>query len=191
MNLKRKKINEHKNIMKTKTKILKAFLENKEAKTIKEVSKTIKADYRITHTAVQQLLNQKILLLRKVGNNSLCSLNPDYYGTEIYQAEEERKQAVLQDRNINLLHQEIMNKINASHFTFLLLSAKKPLPINLFFISNEANVKKKIQEIISLIPLQIEAEVVTEEEFKRKGLSGGSAIILYGIESYYALKGSP
>lgn len=176
--------------MKTKIKVIKAFLESHESLTIKDISKRIQADYRITHTAVQQLLNQNLLLLRKIGNNSLCSLNPNYYGIEIYQAEEERKNKILQNKNINLLHREIMGKIGARHFTFLLFLTKNPSLINLFFISNEANVKKKIQEIISLIPLQIEAEVVTEEEFKRKDLVNKEAIILHGIESYYALKSS-
>ncbi len=189
--------------MKTERKIVRHLIENKNAKTIREISQQVKADYKITHTAVQRLIQKKILLVQTVGKSSLCSLDEKYYGIEIYEAEDERREEMLQNKNINQLYKEIMSKVKTSSFILLLFGSyakrkqTKSSDIDLLFISNESDFEAKISDIISLLPLKTHALVFTEEEFIRMKDSKksnviqeavGSNIILYGIEAYYRLK---
>jgi len=189
--------------MKTKLKIIKSFIEDKNPKTIREIARQIKADYRITHTAAQRLIGEKILQAKKVGKSSLCSLNQSYYGVEIYEAENERKQQILKNKNIQQLYKEIMAKIETSFFVLILFGSyaknkqTKTSDVDLLFISNEENAEDKISDTLSLLPLKTHVLVFTEEEFIRMKDSKKSNvvqeaiennIILYGIEMYYKLK---
>jgi hypothetical protein len=171
--------------MKTKTKIIRSFLENNEAKTIKEISQVIKSDYRITHIATQRLLKDKVLLSKKVGSATLCYINTSYHGKEIYLAEEERKQNLFKNQNIKQLYHDLMKKLNNHLFIMTLIKSKTP-EINLLFISNEINFKNKVNEILSLIPLHTNATFMTIEEFKKNPPQ--ISTILHNIESYYFLK---
>ncbi|MBW2981691.1 hypothetical protein KY343_02315 [Candidatus Woesearchaeota archaeon] len=189
-------------IMKTENKIVKLFIEEKQSKTIREIAKKIKADYRITYIAVQRLLNKKVLLSNTVGKSTLCELNSFYYGIDIYEAENERKSNLLKNKNIKQLYKEIMKKLKSSQFIFLIFGSytKKPSKssdIDMMFISNEKNLEEDISNILSLLPLKTHALVFTEEEFIRMKDSKKSNvvkeaiennIILYGIENYYRLK---
>ncbi len=189
--------------MKTKQKIVKLFIENSKPKTIREISKQINADYKITHTAAQRLIEMGILLFETVGKSSLCRLNIKYYGIEIYQAENERKEQVLTSRNLKQLYKEIMEKTRTSAFIFLLFGSyakgkqRKSSDIDIMFISNEKNFENKVSDILSILPLKTHALVFTEEEFVRMKDSKKSNviheaiesnIILYGVETYYRLK---
>lgn len=189
--------------MKTENKIIRLFTGEKCPKTIMELSKKISSDYRITHTATQRLLNKKILLSRKVGKSTLCELNPDYYGTEIYEAENERRQRIFKNNNIRQLYKEINEKIKSSFFIFLLFGSyakgkpTKSSDIDIIFISNEKGFEEKISSIFSLLPIKTHVLVFTEEDFIRMKDSKKSNvvkeavdnnIILFGIENYYRLK---
>lgn len=189
-------------IMKTENKIIRLFIEEKQPKTIREIAKNIKSDYRITYIAVQRLLNKKVLLSNTVGKSTLCELNSFYYGIDIYEAENERKSNLLKNKNIKQLYKEIMKKLKSSQFIFLIFGSytKKPSKssdIDMMFISNEKNLEEDISNILSLLPLKTHALVFTEEEFIRMKDSKKSNvvkeaiennIILYGIENYYRLK---
>ncbi len=189
--------------MKTELKITRHFIENKKPKTIREIAQQIKADYRITYIAVQRLIEKKVLKVQTVGKSSLCSLNEKYFGMDIYEAENERKENILKNKNINQLYKEIMSKIKTSSFTLLLFGSyaknkqTKLSDIDLLFISNESNFESKISDILSLLPLKTHALVFTEEEFIRMKDAKKSNviyeaiennIILYGIEVYYKMK---
>ena len=189
--------------MKTKLKIVKLFIENSKPKTIREISKQISADYRITYTATQRLIQQNILKTQTVGKSSLCELNSSYYGIEMYEAETERKDKILKNRNIKQLYKEIMSKVKTSFFVLLLFGSyaknkqTKTSDIDLLFISSEKNFENKISDILSLLPLKTHPLVFTEEEFIRmKDTKKPNVvqeaiennIILYGIEAYYRLK---
>ena len=188
--------------MKTENKILKFLIELKKPLTIREISKRIGSDYRITHTAVQRLLDKKILLAEKVGKSSLCTLNTSYYGPEIYAAENERREAVLKNRNMQQLYNEVLAKIGTSQFIFILFGSyvggkqTKSSDIDMMFISNEKDFEKKIADILSLLPLKTHCLVFTEEEFARMKNSHSpnvvkevmkKNIILYGTEQYYLI----
>ncbi len=189
--------------MKTELKIIKHFIANKKPKTIRGIAQQIKADYRITHIAVKRLIEKKILKVQTVGKSSLCSLNEKYFGTSLYEAENERREEILKNRNINQLYKEIMSKVKISSFILLLFGSyaknkqTKSSDIDLLFISNEINFESKVSDILSLLPLKTHALIFTEEEFIRMKDSKKSNviqeaiesnIILYGIEAYYRLK---
>ena len=61
--------------MKTSIKIIKLLIELKEPITIREVSKKINSDYKITYLAVKELIKKEIITIKKFGNSSACSLN--------------------------------------------------------------------------------------------------------------------
>lgn len=189
--------------MKTEKKAIQLFIEEKKPKTIREISKGIKSDYRITYTATQRLLNKNILLSKNVGKSVLCNLNLSYYGIEIYEAEDERRENLLKNKNIRQLYKEIMAKIENTLFVFLIFGSyaknkqTKSSDIDIMFISNEKNFEEDISDIISLLPLKVHLLVFTEKEFIRMKDSKElnvvkeaveNNIILYGIENYYRLK---
>lgn len=189
--------------MKTENKIIRLFLEEKNPKTIREISKQIKSDYRITYTATQRLIDKKILLSKIIGGSTSCELNEFYYGQEIYQIEDERKQEFLKNKNINQLCKELVGKLKSSLFIFLIFGSyaknkqTKSSDIDILFISNEKEFEKQISNILFLLPIKTHALTFTEEEFIRMKDSKKSNviqeaiknnIILYGIENYYRLK---
>lgn len=189
--------------MKTELKIVKHFIKNKKPKTIREIAQQIKADYRIIHTAIQRLIEKKVLKVQTIGKSSLCSLNEKYFGISIYEAENERREEILKNKNINQLYKEIMFKVKTSSFILLLFGSysknkqTKLSDVDLLFISNENNFETKISDILSLLPLKTHALVFTEEEFIRMKDAKKSNviqeaiesnIILYGIEAYYRMK---
>lgn len=189
--------------MKTELKIIKHFIEKRKPKTIREIAQHIKADYRITYIAVQRLIVKNVLKVQTVGKGSLCSLNENYFGIEIYKAENERREEILKNKNIDQLYEEIMSKVKTGSFILLLFGSyakrkqTKSSDIDLLFISNEISFEARISDILSLLPLKTHALVFTEEEFIRMKDAKKSNviqeaiesnIILYGIEAYYRMK---
>ncbi len=189
--------------MKTELKIIKHFIENRKPKTIREIAQQIKADYRITHTAIQRLKGKNIFEVQTIGKSSLCSLSEKYFGTSLYEAEHERREEILKNKNINQLYREIMSKVKTVFFFLLLFGSyakgrhTRSSDIDMLFISNESNFESKVLGVLSLLPLKTHALVFTEEEFVRMKDSKTSNvvqeaiesnIILYGIEAYYRMK---
>jgi len=189
--------------MKTENKIIKLLIEKNTSKTIREIAKGINSDYKITYIATQRLLDKNILLSRTVGKSVLCESNPNYYGREIYEAENERKENLLRNKNIRQLYKEVISKIKSGFFVFLIFGSyakdenTKSSDIDIMFISNYKDFEEKILDITSLLPIKIHSLVFTEEEFIRIKDSKKSNvvqeaiknnIILFGIENYYRLK---
>lgn len=189
--------------MKTERKIVNLFIEHTEPKTIREISKQINADYRITYTAVQRLIKKDILRTQTIGKSSVCQLNDAYYGLEIYEAESKRKEEIFKKKNIKQLYKELNSKLDTNLFILLLFGSyakskqTKSSDIDLLFISNEKGLENKVSDILSILPLKNHVLVFTEEEFKRMKDSKKSNVvkeamecnfILYGIEAYYRLK---
>jgi len=189
--------------MKTEDKIIRLFIEEKNPKTIRDISKKIKSDYRITHTAIQRLLSKNILISKTIGKSVVCELNDSYYGVEIYEAENKRREIFLKNKNLKQMYKEIISKARSSFFVFLIFGSyvkgkpTKSSDIDIIFISNEKEFEEKISTILSLLPLKTHTLVFTEEEFLRMKDSKKSNvvkeaiennIILYGIENYYRIK---
>jgi predicted nucleotidyltransferase len=189
--------------METEQKIIEVFLEEQEPKTIRALSKQIHSDYKITHTAAVRLIKKKILMSRKIGNSLLCELNPQYYGTEIYEAESARKEKLLKHKNINQLYKEIMRKLKSSLMIAILFGSyakgkqSESSDIDLMFISNDKYLEEEVTSLLSLLPLKTHAFVFSEEEFismkdsKKTNVvkeAINKCIILYGAENYHRLK---
>jgi predicted nucleotidyltransferase len=189
--------------METEKKIIRNFLENKNPKTIREIALAIKSDYKITHIAVQRLVNKNILLLKKIGKSSLCELNNLYFDAEIYEAEEQRKNNLLKNKNLYQVYKEINSRIKTSFFVFLVFGSyakgtqEKNSDIDLMFVSNEKDFEKEIHSIVSLLPLDIHSLVFTESEFinmkdsKKENVikeALNNHIILYGAQNFYKMK---
>lgn len=63
--------------------------------------------------------------------------------------------------------------------------------ISLTFISNEANFYSRVERITALVPLPIKVTVLTEDAFRQSPLRYENAVVLHGVEIYYALKCNP
>ena len=157
--------------MKTETKIIKSLIEDKEM-TIRELSKKIKADYKISHVAVNNLIKKKVINTKNIGNSILCILNKDYFGIELYKAEDERRTEILKNKDINQLLKHVLYKVKTTFFVLLIFGSyakrknTKNSDIDLIFIFKDG-FEDKINEILSLIPLKTHSLIFTEEEFVR------------------------
>ena len=188
--------------MKTEQKIVRTLLETEGGSTIRQLSKAIGADYRITHTAATRLMRRGVVTARPVGRSSLCSL-ASRYSTDIYLAEAERRDMAMKDSTLAQLLGELMARIKGSLFICLLFGSyakgtqRKGSDIDLLFISNEKGFEEQVQDILSTLPLDTHPFVLTEQEFTRMfnarqhnvvKEAERQSIILYGIESYHRLK---
>ena len=189
--------------MKTEGTIIRHFLDMKEAVTIRELSRRIRSDYRITYTAVQRLIEKGVLHATTVGKSTLCQLAPRYYGPEIYLAEEERKERALQDKDLRRLREEVVGRMGTSFFVLLLFgshakgTATQESDIDLLLITDEEKAEERLHETLSLLPLKTHAVTLTEEGFVRMNNAKemnvvkeavGHNIPLYGVEPYYRMK---
>ena len=189
--------------METENKIINLFIEENIPKTIREISKKIKSDYKITHTATQRLLEKSMLISKKIGQSSLCELNNSFYSSDIYAVENKRKDNLLKNKNLKQLYQEVITKIESVFFIFTIFGSyasrkqTKSSDIDILFVSNEQGFEEKVSNILSLLPIKTHPFVFTEDEFIRMKDSKKSNIIkemiknniiLYGVENYYRLK---
>ncbi len=188
--------------MKTEQKLVRKLLESEEGSTIRQLSKAIGADYRITHTAATRLMRRGVIAARRIGRSSLCSLTATY-STDIYLAEAERRDAALGDSVLARLHGELMARLQGSLFVCLLFGSyakgtqRKGSDIDLLFISDSKGFEEQVQDILSTLPLDTHPVVLTEQEFTRmlRAREQNAAkeaarrgIVLYGIESYHRMK---
>ncbi len=189
--------------MKTEQKIIKLFLEKPGKYTIKESSGLIKADYKIVHTAMTRLKNKGIISFIKVGKSNLCIFN--YKLSEEVMIEEiRRKNDILRKSDILVMHNTIIEKLDTCLYVLLLFGSyakkkqTKHSDIDLMFIvPDKIEIENKIDNLISLLPLNIHHLVFTESEFI--GMKDAKAsnvvkeaiqnnIIIHGIEDYYYLR---
>ncbi len=189
--------------MKTENKIVKLFIEEKEPKTIREIAQRIGADYKITHIATQRLLGKRILLSKVVGKSVLCELDCSCFCFEIYRAENERREELLRNSDVKQVFKEVMSKVRSNFFIFLIFGSYakkrqiKSSDLDIMFVSNENGFEKRVDELMSLLPIKTHALVFSEKEFVRMKDSKKSNVVkeaiennvlLYGIENYYRLK---
>src|SRR3989344_5290674 len=161
--------------MKTEIKIIKFLLAGRKSCTIRELSKGIKADYKITHTAVQSLIKNT------------------------YEAEDERRTDLMKNRNI----QTVDFWLSELKFPFIALIfgshakgvATKHSDIDIMIICDE-NRKKHVENKMSMMTFDIHLIVLTPDEFlsgmrSKEPMVQAEAlknhIILVNIEQYYGM----
>lgn len=189
--------------METENKIVRYFIENKSAPTIRELSKSLDLDYKITHTAALRLVEKQILKLVKIGKSSQLSFTSKF-SKEVFEVELARREKIMNNRDISTLIKTIHNKIKTTNFILLLFGSyaknnfNKKSDIDLIFIVPSLDLEKRIEDLLSVLPLKIHYFVFTEEQFWRMRDSREPNIIkeavrnnilLYGIEQYYNLLG--
>ena len=187
--------------METEIKILMKLIETKEKMTIRELAISIKADYKIVHTACSRLLKKGIVHIQNVGNYRQLSLTNNF-SEEIFEAEFRRRQDILKNKNINLILKEVCKSLSSINFILLLFGsyAKKQennkSDIDLMFIVPFEAMEKEIEKTLALLPLKIHYLVFTELQFNKMKDSKEinvvkeaikNNVVLYGIEQYYAL----
>lgn len=187
--------------MKTEIKVLKAIIENKEELTIRDIAKIAGADYKIVHTAVKLLAMKHLVNEKSIGSSKVITLN-NQISKELFEAENERREAALKDKNIKILTDYLRENIKTVHYTLLLFGSyakktkNKHSDIDLMFIVPDQKHEKEIDEAISLLALPTHHLVFTESQFRSmKDSKEGNVvkeaiknnIILHGIEGYYEL----
>ncbi len=179
--------------------ILKLLMGNRqEAFSIRKISLTRKINYKSAYNAVKRLEKQGIITLKKTGNTTICSFGGKF-NKKVFQAEYERREKLLKNRNFKVLHE----KLDSLKFPFIALlfgsyargTATKGSDIDILAICEKGR-EKNIERIISLLPLKIHLTTIDCEEFLSMAKSRQftvvsesmkNNIILVGIEDYWRL----
>jgi len=184
--------------MKTELKILRFLIENKGEYTIRGLSKKIISDYRITYIAVERLIKKNLLSVKTFGNSKVVSFTGNF-SNEVFLVEFERQQKLLNNKNFKVIVEDL-KKITV-HLVVLVFgsyakgNSKKHSDIDLMIIVQNQSIIKKIEHVLSLLPLKIHDFIFTEKEFLDMRLGKPNVVhevvknnvILYGIEQYYEL----
>jgi predicted nucleotidyltransferase len=178
--------------------ILKLLIENTQEKfSIRKISKIQNINYKSAYNAVHKLKQQGIVEVEKVGNTSICSFNFKF-NSLVFSAEYERRQALLKNKNIKIL-QEQLSRLNEPFIALLFGSyAKKKntahSDIDILIISQKESYN--IATELSILALPIHPTDVTIEDFIRMAKSKEftvvseaikNNVVLVGIEEYYRL----
>ena len=183
-----------------KEKILRHLIENKEKpKTIREISRDLKVDYKNTFQAINTLLG--LIIKKKIGNLNLVEIKlaPSI---EIFSIENKRTKQFLEDnKNLKLIKEDIIS-VNYPFFIVLIFGSyvkktkTEKSDTDLCIISDSELKTKELLSKLSLLPLKLEIHDFKINEFesmletKKENIAKEitkNNIILYGIESYYNL----
>src|SRR3989344_5596616 len=183
-----------------KEKILRHLIENKEKpKTIREISRDLKVDYKNIFQAINVL--QDLIIKKKIGNLNLVEIKlaPSI---EIFSIENKRTKQFLEDnKNLKLIKEDIIS-VNYPFFIVLIFGSyvkktkTEKSDTDLCIISDSELKTKELLSKLSLLPLKLEIHDFKINEFesmletKKENIAKEitkNNIILYGIESYYNL----
>ena len=178
-------------------KILKFLLGRKGDKfTIKNISESLKINYRIAYEQVMKLEKEGLLGITKAGNSKMCEL-ASKFDHKVFEAEYLRKKELFRNKDFLVIH----NRLAELKFPFIALlfgshakgTANKHSDIDILAVGGD---EKEIQAAISLLPDKIHLTSVSYENFIRMAKSREftvvseaikNNIILIGIEEYYRL----
>ncbi|MEA2037149.1 MAG: nucleotidyltransferase domain-containing protein [Nanoarchaeota archaeon] len=187
---------------KTKDKILKLLLSNKKKEfTIRAIAKNIKIDYKSVYIAVNDLIKKENINSKRAGQSILCSANLKKFNSDVFRAETIRKQEILTNKDLHVLHNNI-GEIKKPFFILLLFGSyaskeqRKGSDIDLMLITDDEKVSERVKNIVRKTPLEIHLLDFSSEEFlsmlKTTEFNIGreayyNNVILFGIEDYYRL----
>ena len=185
--------------MSIKQKILRFLIENKEKTfSMYELAKAVKIDYKLVHTNVKKLQEDKSIIVEDLKSQKRCSFK-DSFTEDVFIVESERRVDILKKKEFKAINEKL--KSISKQFILLLFgshakgTATKTSDIDLLLISNSEDAKK-IEEKLEILPLKIHLTPITYESFtdmlKTKEQTVVSEalkknIILYGIEDYYRI----
>ena len=184
-----------------KQKVLKFLIENKEVPhSILEISKMLKADYKNTSKALNNLPSD-VFSNAKQGNSYLIEFNPNK-NIETLSIEKLRTEEFLSKNTKLKLVKNYIEELNYPFLIVLLFGSyvkntkTENSDIDLCIISDNKNKLNELQNKLNLISLKLEIQEFTTSEFvsmldKKQNNLGHEIIknniILYGIENYYNL----
>lgn len=176
-------------------------MENREREfTIKGISQNLGMNYRIAFEETKALEEKNAIKVRRAGGANLCSFSYIFSGLT-FQAEEARKEALLENKNIKVIYKRI-KEIPDPFYILLVFGSyaaktqKKSSDIDLCIITDSTPVKNKAKSIIEQIPLSVHLLEFTKDEFvsmigARKPNVGHEIaknnVILKGAEEFYEL----
>jgi len=187
-------------IMETEKLILKYMIEEKKSFIISDLSKVLRKDYKIVHTAVNRLIDKGILKSERIGGSVRVEF-VNQFSKEVLEVEFLRREEIL-SKNFKLILNTLFREIDSVNFILLLFGSyakkkqTKNSDIDLMFIFPSKKSEEIIEEIISVLPIKIHPLVFSEKEFigmknsKEENVVSEaikSNVILYGIEQYYKL----
>ncbi len=187
-------------LLKSKEKLIKYLIENKEPTSIMQVSGSIAVDYKNTYNIVNELA-PAIISQEKIGNTNLIRLNP-FSNQEIYSVEQKRTQEFLEKNPRLKIIKNYVEEINYPFMAVLVFGSyakeknTSSSDIDICIISDNKDKTKQLIEKLNLLSLKFEIQEFTAKEFismieKKQNNLGNeivkSNILLYGIENYYNL----
>jgi predicted transcriptional regulator len=187
------------------TEIIKYLIENKSKElNILTISKAIGMDYKNTYSIIKRLEKQCIVKLDTFGQSKRVRLTSKLHPF-IFQAEYERRNELLRDKNLAVMLNDFKNALKSKFYILLIFGsyAKRTLSrssdIDLMFIvpdDREESFEKEISSTAKSLPLPIHYLIFSESQFTEMISSKtlnvgkeamGNNVILYGIEMYYEL----
>lgn len=179
-----------------KDNLLSLLIENKEERyTIRKLALLRKINYKSAYLALQRLEQEKLVVLEKVGNCTLCRFTGNF-SPRVYTVEHSRREKLLRNKNFLVLYRRL-KKITLPFIVLLFGSwakktAKKGSDIDLLIITEH----HEVEPALRLVPLPLHVTSITYAEFlamvRSKEFTVVSEalkknIILVGIEEYYRL----
>ena len=185
--------------------IIRYILENKsEELNILKVSKAIKMDYKNVYLIIKRLEKELLVRLETFGQSSRIKLISQIHPL-IFEAEYNRKNEILKNKNLAVMLQELKKAIKSKYYILFLFGSyakktqTKNSDIDLMFIvpdGKEEIVEKEVHRAADLLPLPLHCLVFSEKQFlsminAKEPNVGQEAlknnIILSGVETYYEL----
>ncbi len=187
--------------MNNNLKVLKLFVEHKDQKySVKRAAESLGINYRIVYEEIMQLEKEELIRITRMGNFNICEFNHKF-SSKITEVEELRKKKLFKNKDIKLVYKRI-KEIKSPFYTLVLFGSfanktnKVHSDIDLCLISDNPEVTKEVQVVLSITPLDVHLQEFTSAQFismlKNKGFNVGNEIIknnivLYGIESFYEM----
>ena len=171
-----------------KIRIIKTLLENGKVN-IREIANLSKIDYKDAYYLIKNLASEGILTLRKHGNSYIVSLKKRFHPL-IIMGEYERREEILKNKTAKV----IFNRLKELDFQFIailfgsFIKRKNYNDID-FLIICEKNREKKIEEALSILPLNLHLNFFDYEEFISMLKSREFNVINEALKNYIVLIG--
>lgn len=189
--------------MTIETRVLRHLLENRGKElSIRQIAHATKTDYKNIYLAIKRLEQEKAVNIGMFGHSKRVSLSTRL-SAKLMQAEMERRDAILANKNIAVMLDQLKRDLGTSLYILLLFGSYakgnqgKGSDIDLMFIvpdGKEDEFEKAVHASLAILPMPVHPLTFTESQFRQMVFSkeqnvGKEAaacnIILHNIESYY------
>ncbi len=187
--------------MKNYHKLIRYLLDNyHECYSINSIAKKLKLNYRIAFEEINKLANEKIIIIKRMGNSNQCTFNY-YFNEKVLEVEQKKREELLKNKDIKVLYSLISDIKNPFYICLIFGSyaqgkQTKNSDIDVCIISDNKEINAEIEQITKTLPLKIHLLDFTCKEFismlKTTELNVGKEIVknrvlLKGAENFYEL----